>query len=375
MAYVPDANDELQPGVDKPVESAAAEFRAIKKKVNQLAIGQISAGPGNSQFSHRNKIINGKMEISQRGTSFAAANNYNLDRWQFAAAGGGVVTITQSTDVPASLEFQNSLNINVTTVDTAIAAGDVTVLKQVVEGYNARDLIGRTFTISFWVRSAKVGVHCVSFRNSGVDRSYVLEYSVVAANTWEKKTLKVAGGLITAGTWNWTNGVGFYFDFTLIAGTDFQTAAGAWQVGSKVSTVNQVNVMDTVGNIFAVTGVQIEAGDVATPFEHRDVGDELRRCQRYYEVMGKGASGSLSMFGYVSAANLNVVSWNQFAVQKRAAPALAVVGTFGASNCGQPTPDSSTVYGFRKYVTSAAAGMVISETDDVNDHITASAEL
>jgi len=233
----------------------------------------------------RNKIINGKMEIAQRGASFAAIANgdYSLDRWVFEKSTTAVITASQQADIPSGNEFQSSLRLAVTTADTSISSTDYCLISQRVEGYNVRDLIGRTFTLSFCVRSSKTGVHCVAMRNSGTDRSYVAEYTVNAANTWETKTITVPGGLITAGTWNWTNGAGLFVSFVLAAGTTFQTTAGSWQTGNFIATANQVNCLDTVGNIFAITGVQLEVGSVATPFEHRPIGAELALCQRYYE--------------------------------------------------------------------------------------------
>ena len=232
----------------------------------------------------RNKIINGKMEIAQRGASFAAiiSGAYSLDRWTNVNTTSAVVTMSQQTDVPSNNEFQNSLRVEVTTADSSIAASDTFSVNQFIEGFNARDLIGRSFTLSFWVRSSKTGIHCVAF-SSQSDRVFVTEYTVNAANTWEFKTVTVTGGLITAGTWNWTNGVGLQVRFALANGTTRQTTAGAWQTGDFYSTSNQVNCLDTIGNIFAITGVQLEVGSVATPFEHRPIGAELALCQRYFE--------------------------------------------------------------------------------------------
>jgi len=234
----------------------------------------------------KNKIINGKMEIAQRGTSFAAAvtGTYNLDRWLHVNSSSAVVTISQQTDVPSNNEFQNSLRLSVTTADSSIASADTFGVEQRIEGFNVRNLIGNTFTLSFWVRSAKTGVHCVSFRNSGVDRSFVAEYTINVANTWEKKTVLVSGGLITAGTWDWTNGAGLNVRWSLATGSTFQTTAGAWQTGNFHSTSSQVNVLDTSGNIFAITGVQLEIGAEATIFDHRSVGQEVELCQRYFQI-------------------------------------------------------------------------------------------
>lgn len=284
----------------------------------------------------RNKIINGKMEIAQRGTSFpststATPGRYGVDRFTQDQAGhSAVYTISQQADAPADNEFQYSLRYAVTTADASIAAGDVLTCTHRIEGFNVRDLIGRTFTVSFRVRSSKTGIHCFALGNSGSDRSYVAEYTINAANTWETKTITVPGGLITAGTWDWTNGVGLVVRWALAAGSTFQTTAGAWQTGNFLATANQVNCLDTIGNIFAITGVQLEVGSVATPFEHRPFGAELALCQRYFcktfpqgtapaQAVGNniGALGGQS----VTSTNAPWVYWS-FPVTMRAAPTI-----------------------------------------------------
>jgi len=293
---------------------------------NTATINGYTPGPGN--MVGINKIINGAMDIAQRGTSFATASTgaYSLDRFQWVQSGVGVVTISQQTDSPSNNEFQNSLRITVTpTADTTIAAGDIYNIQQQIEGFNSRDLIGRTFTLSFWVRSAKTGTHCVAFVNNGTgspDRSYILEYTVSVANTWEYKTVTVSGGLITAGTWNWTNGSGVTVCFALAAGSTFQTTAGAWQTGNFRSTSNQVNCLDTVGNIFAITGVQLEAGSAASPFEHRPYGTELALCQRYYEKY-LVTVGTTTIYPATPA-------WLAWKVTKRASPTVTTTPDSGS---------------------------------------------
>lgn len=249
----------------------------------------VSSINGGQLAGLRNKIINGKMEIAQRGTSFAAAADgaYTVDRWKWQQSGAVVVTVSQQADVPGSAqEFQYSLRAAITTADAAIAASDFAILNQTIEGYNVRDLLGRTFTLSFWVRSTKTGTHCVSLSNSGSDRSYVAEYTISAANTWEFKTVTISGGLPVSGTWNYLAGAGLQCRFALASGTTFHTTANAWNTGNFLATTNQVNVLDTVGNIFAITGVQLEVGSAATPFEHRPFGAELSLCQRYFRQTG-----------------------------------------------------------------------------------------
>jgi hypothetical protein len=277
---------------------------------------QVSSLNGGPLAGFRNRIINGNFDIAQRGTSFAAIANaaYSLDRWTWGQAGAMVCTVTQSTDVPNNT-FQSSYKVDVTTVDSSIAVGDYAFISQKIEGYNVRDLIGTTFTVSFWVKSPKTGVHCVSFSNSGQNRSYIKEYTIAVVNTWEYKTVTVTGGLITAGTWNWTNGEGLEVGFSLATGSTYQTTSDAWQTGDFLGTANQVNVMDNTANDFFLTGVQLEPGPVATPFERRPIGTELAMCQRYYET----GTGKMAGYSPASAANANAV---YFKATKRAVPTL-----------------------------------------------------
>jgi hypothetical protein len=268
-----------------------------------------SQGSVVSPFSgFKNKIINGKMVLSQRGVLFTGvgASRYFVDRFSYGlAAIGPQVTLSQEPDVPPNNEFQFSARVAVTTADTTVAAGDVAIIEHRLEGFLARDLIGRTFTLSFWVRSSKTGTHCVSFRNNSQDRSFVTTYTINTANTWEFKQITVTGGLITAGGWNWTTNTGVGINWTLYCGTNFQTTANAWQTGNFVATSAQVNCMDTVGNIFALTGVQLEVGSVATPFEHRPDGIESILCQRYYSIgLIGGVAGSPVNANYAGAVTI-----------------------------------------------------------------------
>ena len=310
-----------------------------------------------------NRIINGNFDIAQRGTSFAAIANsdYSLDRWAWGQAGAMVCTVTQSTDVPNNT-FQSSYKVDVTTVDSSIAAGDYAFISQKIEGYNVRDLIGTTFAVSFWVKSPKTGVHCVSFSNSGQNRSYIKEYTVAAVNTWEYKTVTVAGGLITAGTWDWTNGEGLEVGFSLATGSTYQTTSDAWQTGDFLGTANQVNVIDNTANDFFLAGVQLEPGAVATPFERRPIGTELALCQRYYEV------GTSSWIGYATAGT-GVGSHVSYAATKRAVPTLTTT-PFNYTNASGSSVANNTIYGFMPFGTTTATGGVI-----VYNNFTASAEL
>jgi hypothetical protein len=267
---------------------------------------QTSALNGGALAGTRNRIINGDMRIAQRGASFpAAANAYNLDRWQWSKSGAMVCTISQDSDVPNNT-FQNSYKVNVTTADTSVISTDYAVVIHKIEGYNVRDLIGTTFTLSFWVKSPKIGTHCVGLRNGTLSACFVATYSITAANTWEYKTITVTGGLVEFGTWDWTNGGGLEIDFVLVSGTNYQTSANNWQAGGNIATSSQVNVMDSTANNFFLTGVQLEPGTVATPFERRNYGQELGLCQRYYREVTLGGGGyTISSGAYFSLDNMD----------------------------------------------------------------------
>jgi hypothetical protein len=301
-----------------------------------------------------NKIINGAMEITQRGTSFAAVANgaYTLDRWRVDYVTSAVATITQQADAPADNEFQYSLRAAITTADTSIAAGDFFTIRQRIEGFNARDFIGRPFTLIFRVRSSKTGTHCVAFQNSGADRSYVAEFTVSAANTWESKSITVPAGLITAGTWDWTNGTGLQAIFTLAAGTTFHTTAGAWQTGNFLSIAAQVNCLDSNTNIFAVTGVDIKLGAVATDFEHRPIGVELALCQRYAYVPANVPAFSLAWSG---GALLFQGGHLSHPMQMRASPTVSGVTSYTIQGV------TSTAVGFA--LTGNANYLILSSTN------------
>jgi hypothetical protein len=263
------------------LKAGSAQVMSVDLTVPSLNGGQLSG--------QRRKNLNGDCVIAQTGTSFvipANSSTFTLDGWEAACAGAAAITVTQSTDVPAGGEFQFSHRVTINTADTGIAASDYVGVWARVEGYDARDLVGVPIAISFLVRSAKTGVHGIGIQSIGPDRSYVATYTVNVANVWEKKTVPIPTGLITAGTWNWTDSVGFWVSFALAAGSDYRATAGSWLNGNYWATSAQVNVADTVGNVFAITGLQIARGTVYTPYEHRSYASELRWAQRYLRPNG-----------------------------------------------------------------------------------------
>jgi len=237
----------------------------------------------------RNLIINGAMEVSQRGTTFASTANvaYTLDRMQWYDTGAGVVDISQSTDTPNG-NFKNSLKVDITTADSSLAAGDLYNIIHQIEGYNIAHLgwgtsDAKTVTLSFHIKSPKTGTHCVTLRNSDQTRTRVEEFTINSADTWEKKTITITGD--TSGTWQSTTSAGIQLIFPLALGSTYHSsvAAGSWGNGGNIyGSSNQVNCMDNASNNWYITGVQLEVGETATPFEHRSYADTIRQCRRYF---------------------------------------------------------------------------------------------
>jgi hypothetical protein len=279
---------------DTVIFADVGSSNALKEDTVQ---GILDLAPG----AAKNLIINGEMRIAQRGTSFTGLANgqYGLDRWRYHETGAAVIDVTQDTDVPGST-FTNSLKLDVTTVDSSIAAGDIVQWQQKIEGFNCQPLrLGTsdavTFTLSFWVKAVKAGIYCVAFLNSARDRSYVAEYTISSSSTWEYKTVTVAGD--TSGTWLTDSGIGLRVGFTLASGTDFHGTNATWEGARDHSTSNQVNGVDNTSNNFWLTGVQLEVGAAATDFEHVDYGSELARCERYFVRFNGDASVSYIAIG------------------------------------------------------------------------------
>ena len=270
--------------------------------VNSITVGGDKTSP---YAGFKNRIINGAMVIDQRnnGASVSASvdstNYFAVDRFLFQKVGAGVVTMQQSNIAPAG--FSYSLKALVATVDTSVAAGDFANITHVIEGFNTTDFGfgaagASTVTVSFWVRSNITGTYGVALVNSVGNRSYVTNYTINAANTWEQKTITVAGD--TSGTWLKDNSAGFLVRFGLMVGTNFQQTAGSWGTVNAMGSSSQVNWMATVGNEFYITGVQLEKGSQATAFDYRSYATELALCQRYFYVAGAIGGGYTITVGH-----------------------------------------------------------------------------
>ena len=290
-----------------------------------------SAGP----LSNRNLIINGAMQHSQRDTSFTHTTTaqYTLDRFQ-ASNGSSFnwnsAVISQSSDSPEG--FANSLKVDVASTSTP-TGGQNGLFKYHVEAQDLQQLsfgtsAAKSFTLSFWVKSNKTGTYTVQIYQSDADKYLLSEYSISSSSTWEHKTLTFVGN--TADVIDNNNGVGFEVRFNLACGPDDHTTAKAtWTAGGGGTihaTSNQVNLFDNTSNEWYMTGVQLEVGERATPFEHRSYGDELAKCQRYYYKL-IAAVGDTFANGYNqnSTTTRNIL---HFPVTMRVAPtALEQTGT------------------------------------------------
>ena len=235
----------------------------------------------------RNRIINGAMVIDQRnaGASVtAAADTYCVDRW---SVGFGTTvnafTAQQSTTAPDG--FINSLLITAGTGASA-GTGGYAYLRQMIEGLNVTDLgwgtaNAKTITISFWVRSSLTGTFGFVLRNSAANRAYGATFTISSANTFEYKTVTIAGD--TSGTWLTTNGIGIGLYFDLGAGSNYAVTSGSWQAFTNALGVSGTTKLTaTTSATFYITGVQLEVGTNATSFDYRPYGTELLLCNRYY---------------------------------------------------------------------------------------------
>ena len=251
-----------------------------------------------SSLSNRNLIINGAMTVHQRSGTITAdsSGKYSLDRWQLWDNGDGGFDVTQSTEAPAG--FKNSLKVDVTSADTSIAALDYKLLYYSFEGYDMSHLEwgtanAKTVTISFWVRSTTTGDHSVGIR--GGDGSnyncYMTTYNISSANTWEYKTVTIPGDT-TVSSYNTDNTHWGTLAFSFATGSTYTvTANETFEAGNLVTATGAVNLFSSASNDWYITGVQLEVGEQATPFEHRSYGDELARCQRYCNALLEYGTG------------------------------------------------------------------------------------
>ncbi|NDB60919.1 hypothetical protein EB001_21110 [bacterium] len=277
----------------------------------------------------RNKFINGDMRVDQRYSGSAntintGASQYILDRWAFNnGSGTGVYTVRQMDSANTSASnyesgsappgFINSFKMTVTTANTTTSSSSYAGFWQPVEGLTITDLdwgksTAKPVTLSFWVKSNITGQFSWAIFNYNSTRVYPASVTINSANTWEYKSFTIPGD--TTGTWLTNNSVGLYFQLWPVLGSSYLTSSAGWNASALYGITGQTNWAATVGNTFYITGVQLEAGAVATPFEWRHYGHELALCQRYlpaFRYDGIGATAYVNMCSMYSTGTTGLI--------------------------------------------------------------------
>ena len=276
-----------------------------------------------NQGQFKNRIINGDCRIDQRnnGASVTPANGavtYTVDRWAFFVNQASKLTAQQDAGaVTPPSGFVDYLGVTSSSA-YSVGASDRFLMQQYIEGFNVADLGWGTASaspvaLSFWVRSSLTGTFGGSLKNNNGTRSYPFNYTISSANTWEYKTITIAGD--TTGTWLTNNSAGIILNFGLGTGSTFSGTAGAWAGSNFDSATGATSVVGTNGATFYITGVQLEKGSTATSFDYRPYGTELSLCQRYYQQYTQP-----SLRGVISGSTALARAGMALPVTMRAAP-------------------------------------------------------
>ena len=315
-------------------------------------------------YGFKNRIINGAMVIDQRnaGASFTPTDQtYSLDRWKCRLSQASKYTVQQNAgSITPPTGYRNYLGVTVgASANVTIGTNDFFAIQQVIEGYNVADLnlglsTASSFTISFWVRSSVTGTYGGALNNGAEVRAYGFTYTISSANTWEQKTITIAGD--QSGTWLTTNGIGLYVNFNLGTGSTYGSATnGSWTNGSTQFTpTGCATPITTNGATFYITGVQLEKGSTATSFDYRPYGTELALCQRYYIYF----TPAQYMYFYDIANTVYRRSSFSLPVQMRVTPTVyATSGVTG--NSAGPTVDSISVNSFSVSANGSSSGSLV----------------
>jgi hypothetical protein len=293
----------------------------------QTAADSISNSQG-SPFGFKNRIINGAMVIDQRNAGSSVTittdNTFTLDRWSTAATAASKFSVQQSTT--AATGFTNSL-LATSLSAYSVGSGDIFAFKHTIEGFNVSDLgwgtaNAQTVTLSFWVRSSLTGTFGGALQNGAQNRSYPFSFTINAANTFEYKTVTIAGD--TSGTWLTTNGKGLLLWINLGTGSTGSGTAGAWAGATYWAPTGATSVVGTNGATFYITGVQLEKGTQATAFDYRDYGRELQLCQRYFTKLQTDGTGFAGIAVGTQGATTESIFSIGFPVQMRVEPTCTI---------------------------------------------------
>ena len=283
-------------------------------------IGNINAGGGGV---NRNIIINGAMNVAQRGTQTSHSSGYTLDRWNVYTTSAARFTISQESDVPSGEGFANSIKLDVTTADSSVASSDFGVFRTILEGQDLQSFCKGTsnakpFALQFFIKSTVTGTYAIELVDSDNSRAVTKTYTVNSADTWEKKTITFPAD--TTGAFTDDNNSSLFLQWGLIMGDNYTsgTASGSWESQTTANRfVGQVNAVNSTSNNIFFTGIQLEVGQNPTEFEHEPFERTLAKCQRYHLITDFNVQGYPSSGGY---AHCQV----NFPVQMRATPSVSI---------------------------------------------------
>ena len=293
-----------------------------------------------NQFAHRNLIINGDMQVAQRGTSVPSLTTTGYrtaDRWQFQITTQGTWTMSVENDAPTGSGFRKSTKVLCTTADASPAAGDVVLLSQTIEGQNLQQIKKGTaaaeqLTVSFWVKSNVTGTYIFEIYDADNTRAISKSYTISASGVWEYKTITIPAD--TTGAFDNDNDASVFIQWFLGAGSNLTSGtlnSSSWVSPTTANrVVGQVNLASAISNYWQITGVQLEINATATPFEFEPFETTLRKCQRYYQksynysVVPGTADGANATFTTTSRSNTSIPSLNtgRFGVVMRGSPTM-----------------------------------------------------
>ena len=307
--------------------------------------------PTTGQLSHRNAIVNGGCIVAQRSTSSTSSGLGSVDRMKMSVTNTDQLAFAQKQTSDGPDGFKKCFEFDVTTAESALAVDELVYMRYGVEAqdlvpfYNANGS-GKNFTLSFYVKAYQTGTYQVSiYKDDNGTRFITRTYTISASATWQRVVLNFTGDT-GAYPVNADNGLGFWIDFKLAAGTNYTSGGALTSWGSFSNGVfaggHAVNVLSSTDNYWRITGIQLELGDTATPFEHRSYGEELLRCKRYYQRStdsSRGTSYDLATSTWHSADGVHSFSKHNtyydfkrnFEVEMRVAPTLTI---YGSSNQG-----------------------------------------
>lgn len=268
-----------------------------------------------SAFPYRNLLHNGAMQVSQRGASAASKTTSDVwlvDRWRSTISSLGTWTASRESDAPSESGLRASLKMLCTAADASPAAGDVFLVRQILEGYDVQRIKKGTasaeqLTLTFWVKSNVTGTYVVELEDQDNTRYCSATYTVSASATWEQKSITFPAD--TTGAFDNDENGSLALNFWMGGGTNFTsgTLGTTWHTTSANRAVGGTNVASANNNYWQVTGVQLEIGTVSTPFEFIPYADELARCQRYYYRSSASASNTYARYGFGSSTAANTV--------------------------------------------------------------------